>query len=410
MKSDLEQLLGERGLDGLWVTGAAQNNPAMVYFTGAALITGADLLVRRGAPPVLFHHLMERDAAAATGLKTITYQRYPMQPLLREAGGDRVRAAALRAARMLAEVGLTSGRVAICGQVEIGPVWGALNALTGLLPGLELVGEGDDSVLMQARATKDPAEVERIRQVGKITLAVVDELLNYLTTRPLRGESLLDQDGSPLRMGAVKEKIELWLLERGLDVPEGTIFSIGRAAGIPHSSGDPSDPLVLGKTLLLDIFPAERRGGYFFDFTRTWCLGYAPEAVQDLYEQVEGVYSQVRARAFPGSAGGVLQDLACDLFESRGHATLRTDPQTESGYVHGLGHGVGLNIHEAPWLTGAAPGADILRVGSVVTLEPGLYYPEREMGVRLEDTLLVDETGAVPLLEYPKELVLPVPG
>ena len=363
MKTDLNRLMQERGLDGLWVSGAAQHNPAMVYFTGIHLLTNADLLLRRGEAPVLFFYPMERDAAAATGLKTISYQRYPMFELLREAGGNQTKALALRAARMFADVGLTSGRVALYGQVEIGPILGTLAALREYLPGLEFVGEGEDSLLKQVRATKEEAELERIRAVGRSTLQVVDELLNYLSTRPVRSGILISEDGDLLRIGAVKRKIDLWLAERGLEAPEGTVFSIGRAAGVPHSSGDVSDPLELGKTIVLDIFPCEKGGGYFYDFTRTWCLGYATDEVQEIYEQVHQVYLEMCAQAQPGTPGKTLQDRACELFEGMGHATDRAVPGTENGYVHGLGHGVGLNIHEIPWITGTASERDIIEAG-----------------------------------------------
>ncbi len=92
-----------------------------------------------------------------------------------------------------------------------------------------------------------------------------------------------------------------------------------------------------------------------------------------------------------------------------GHPTVLSDPQTERGYVHSLGHGVGLDVHEAPYLSNAESNRDELQPGAVFTLEPGLYYPDRKMGVRLENTLWMrpDGTAAV-VAPYPLDLVLPV--
>ena len=92
---------------------------------------------------------------------------------------------------------------------------------------------------------------------------------------------LLKQDGTPLTIADVKSQISSWLVERGAVEVEGTIFAIGKDAGIPHSVGTPADELRLGQTIVFDIFPGEAGGGYFYDFTRTWSLGYAtPEAKQ----------------------------------------------------------------------------------------------------------------------------------
>ncbi len=399
----------ENGLDALLVSGPTQNNPAMVYFTGLAFLTSADLIVKRGEPPVLFFNPMERDGAAATGLKTVGYldAARPFPELVRAAGGNRAKALAMRYAALFEHVGLTQGRVSVYGLTEIGPLIGAFAALHELLPGIELVGELEDSLLFQVRATKEAAEVERIRKMGKVTLEVVQETLDLLTSRPVRGDTLLRPDGEPLTIGDVKRKIDLWLAEREAEAPEATIFSIGRAAGVPHNVGNPPDPIRLGQTIVMDIFPREKGGGYFYDFTRTWCLGYAPDEAQALYDQVLSVYRQISSEIRPGVLRRTIQEYTCDLFEAMGHATIRTDPKTENGYVHSLGHGVGLNIHESPFMSSGAGPQEVLTQGMVLTVEPGLYYPDRGMGVRLEDTLWINPEGQAEVLApFPMELVV----
>jgi Xaa-Pro aminopeptidase len=105
------------------------------------------------------------------------------------------------------------------------------------------------------------------------------------------------------------------------------------------------------------------------------------------------------------------QQQTCELFESLGHPTIRQDAAAQSGYVHSLGHGLGLHVHEAPWFRGSSSASpkDVLAPGSVVTIEPGLYYPEKGMGVRLEDTAVAREDGTMEILaDYPLDLVIPV--
>jgi len=108
------------------------------------------------------------------------------------------------------------------------------------------------------------------------------------------------------------------------------------------------------------------------------------------------------------SSSSQYQDRTCELFAEMGHPTIKSNPQTQEGYVHSLGHGVGLYIHEYPRISSNFKD-DRLSPGSVVTIEPGLYYPERGMGVRLEDTVWMRPDGEIEVLvPYPHDLVLPV--
>jgi Xaa-Pro aminopeptidase len=410
MKSDLDSLMQENDLDVILITGPAQHNPAMVYMTGGAHLTNADLIKKRDAAPILFHTSMERDEATSTNLQTKNIDEYRFNDLYKQTNGNVDEAFSLLYQKMLADCGVVAGKLAIFGKVDAGRAYTIFTGLQKLMPELSIQGQLGDSILMRAMATKDDAEVDRIRKMGKLTTRVVENVADFLTSHKVERESLIQGDGSQLTIGDVKRRINLWLAESGAENPEGTIFAIGRDAGVPHSSGNPSDPLRLGQTIVFDIFPCEAGGGYFYDFTRTWCLGYAPEPVQEVYSDVLDVYNQVKSQLKVDSACKEYQVLTCDLFEARGHPTVKSNPQTQEGYVHGLGHGVGLNIHEYPRFSLAVTGdSDRLSPGSIVTVEPGLYYPERGLGVRLEDTIWVRPDGNMEILaEYPLDLVLPM--
>jgi Xaa-Pro aminopeptidase len=409
MKSDLDSLMQAQQLDLILVTGPGQHNPAMVYLTGGGHLTNADLIKKRWEEPVLFYNPMERDEAARTGLITKNLAEYKFQDLLKEAGGDQITATALRYQRMFTELGITSGRVAIYGRVEAGTSFAIFSALQKVMPGLILVSEANNSVLLQAMGTKDQLEIERIQRMGKITTTVVGETADFLTSHAVKDEILTKSDGQPLTIGEVKRHINLWLAEREADNPEGTIFAIGRDAGVPHSTGTASDVLRLGQTIVYDIFPCEAGGGYYYDFTRTWCLGYAPDPVEALYQDVLDVYQTVSREMQVGALCKVYQERACELFEAKGHLTIKTDPMLQSGYVHSLGHGLGLRVHERPWFSLTASETDRLEPGAVFTIEPGLYYPEKNMGVRLENTAWVRLDGQIDVLaDYPLDLVLPM--
>jgi Xaa-Pro aminopeptidase len=409
MKRDIDALMQSSQIDALLVTGPAKHNPYMVYLTGGGHITNADLIKKVGETAVLFHGPMERDEAARTGLTTRSYSLYPMAELLKATQGNRLQAMALRYQRMLTDTGVTSGRVALYGRTDLGSGYATIIALQQLMPEIEFVGMPDESLLLRAMATKDAGEIERIRRVGQVTTKVVGRVADYLTGHRVKDGFLVRSDGRPLTIGEVKQCINLWLVESGVENPQDTIFAIGRDAGVPHSSGTPSDLLRLGQTIVFDIFPAEAGGGYFHDFTRTWCLGYAPDEALNLYENVLSVFNQIHTELKTGVAFSHYQTRACELFEAMGHPTVMSKPETEAGYVHSLGHGLGLHIHELPSSGWTASPKDILEPGSVITIEPGLYYPERGLGVRLENTLAVTPDGRFETLaDFPLDLVLPV--
>ncbi|GAP14137.1 Xaa-Pro aminopeptidase [Longilinea arvoryzae] len=407
MKNELDALMQANDIDVLLILGAAAHNPAMVYFTGVVHVSAADLIKKRGEPPVLFCNPMEREEAARTGLITRSYNEFPFMDLLKEANGDRILAAALRYQRMLASLGITSGRMALYGSTEVGAPFMIINALQQLAPGLTFVGYAQDPILMQAMQTKDEAEVARIRRMGAVTTEVVGRVADYLTSQHAKDGVLVNSEGQPVTIGDVKSRIDLWLAEKGAENPEGCIFAIGRDAGVPHSAGTLTDLMRLGQTIVFDIYPCEAGGGYFYDFTRTWCLGYAPDEAQKLYEQVHSVYNTLKDEFTMGRVLADYQKRTCELFEAMGHPTVMTQPTTEEGYVHSLSHGVGLHIHEKPF-SGIGMN-DLLVPGSIFTSEPGLYYPSRGMGVRIEDTYYARPDGTFEILaDFPKELVLPV--
>lgn len=406
MKTDLDAHMHANNLDALLITGSGKHNPEIFYFTGGGHISEADLLKVRGKPPFLFYGSpMERDEAAKTGLANKRTTEYDIKALMKAANGDKLKAVALRYQKMFQELGITHGRVGISGLVKFGATFQVFNLLRDLLPEIEFV-DGSPT-LLEARATKDEAEIARIRRMGQITTFVVNRTAEFLTSHKAKNDVLVKKDGQPLTIGEVKRQINLWLAEQEAENPEGTIFAIGRDAGVPHSGGNPTDLLQLGKTIVFDIFPCEAGGGYFYDFTRTWCLGYATDESLKVYEDVLHVYRQIMSELKAGEACFAYQKRTCELFESQGHPTILTTPNTTSGYVHGLGHGLGLNVHEAPWFREG--GNDKLTPGVVITVEPGLYYPERGLGCRLEDTVWVRPDGAMEVLaEYPLDLVLPV--
>jgi len=411
MRNDLDRLMGEAEVDGLWVSGNLFNNPDMVYLTGIHHVNQADLFKLNGHDPILFHFVdMEREEAEKTGLETESYfAQSPLADYIDKAGGDMPIAIAMRIKEAMQSCGLTSGTVAISGRVDLAPQHAILAQLKVLLPKMHFTSFYKDSPFLAARMTKDQDEIAQIRAMGKLTTEVIGRVKHFLQLSAVKDGQLMRADGAPLTVGDVKSRINLWLAELGAENPEDAIFAIGRDGGIPHSSGSPDDVITLGQPIVFDIFPCQSGGGYFYDITRTWCLGYAPKAVQTLYEQVLEVHHILIDHLKPHTPFKNYQAMACDLFEKNGHVTIAQDRTTREGYLHSIGHGLGLDVHEKPFSGFTAAPDDILIPGVVFTIEPGLYYPDQGMGVRIEDTIYVNEQGQfVIIAEYPYDLVIPV--
>jgi Xaa-Pro aminopeptidase len=217
---------------------------------------------------------------------------------------------------------------------------------------------------------------------------------------------VVDERGEPLTIGAVRRFIQAQEAALGLEDSQGFIFAQGRDAGVPHSVGEDSDVLEVGRAIVFDIFP-RGASGYYHDMTRTWSLGCAADDVQAAYDDVMVAFRTVMEALRVGEPTSRYQVMVLDYFEGRGHATQRSQPGTMNGYVHSLGHGIGLNVHEAP--TFGEKSKHVLQIGNAFTVEPGLYYPERGYGVRVEDSVYIDESGAVQrLTDFPYDLVVPL--
>jgi Xaa-Pro aminopeptidase len=411
MKKDIDRLMLEHNLDAMLVRGAADHNPYMAYFTGRVHLSGGYLIKKRGEEPVLFHYSMERDEAKRTGLATKNIDDYKVHELIAAAAGDHLKASATLLKKIFAEYGV-KGRISIYGMGEVGATYGTYRLLEQIAPEIEIVPEsGASAVLMKARMIKDEAEIKRIRSMGKIATSVVSDVADFLRSNQAKDGILVNREGKAVTIGEVKRRINLWLAMRGAENPEGTIFAMGRDGGIPHSVGQDEQALELGKPIVFDLFPCEDGGGYFYDITRTWCLGYAPDDVQQLYNDVYEVYHRVQTAVKEDMLCKELQDLTCELFAAQGHITVNEDPSTEEGYVHSLAHGLGLNVHEPPMFRSSADNSYTLPKGTVFTLEPGLYYPDKEMGMRLENTFYLNQDGELEkLAEFPLDLVIEIPG
>ena len=404
MRKDLDRLMRERGLAGMVAFAYDRYSPALHYVTGQKIHYGLYFRAADGRAH-LIHDPMERDQAAAVGCEYSGFPQHGLVQLTTEEQGHPGRAFGRLIAQTCETLGI-AGRIALLGDLPVGFASAMVRRMRETNPALD-VDESDPDMLQAARITKDPDEVEAIRRVSRATAGAMGTLREFLTTLRRDGDGFRAPGGkSPALLGDLRRVIHRAFAEQKV-VEEGgeSIISQGRDAGVPHNRGNDDEPLRAGTPVIVDIFPGEAGGGYHSDMTRTFCMGPAPEPLGQMYAQVKRAFDASMGALKAGQACRSYQMLVCDLFEKDGHATRRTNDATQQGYVHNLGHGVGLAVHEPPLLGGAPTNVAVIEPGMVFSIEPGLYYPERGMGMRIEDLVYARPDGTFEsLTPFPDDL------
>jgi len=247
------------------------------------------------------------------------------------------------------------------------------------------------------RMVKRPEEVEAIQETIRRTEAALKAAIDVIAQAQVRGEELYLKE-KPLTSELIRRLLHVTLM--GSDcLASQTIVAGGVQACDPHCIG--SGPLKAHWPIILDVFPVSTQSRYYADITRTVVRGKPSEKVKTMYRLVqEGQeigFTMIKA----GVDGKAVHEAIQKHFEQAGFPTEERNGRMV-GFFHGTGHGLGLEIHEAPRVGGVS---DILQSGHVVTVEPGLYYPEWG-GIRIEDDVLVTETGCERLSTLPKQFEL----
>jgi len=410
MQSDLDRLMTERNLDAIVVEGPdglGSANPAFNYFVRGAHLTGL-VIKKRNEPAMLIHSDWEVLQAQETGLVCVSSSRWNLRDIAARIP-DRLAARVELRRQMYTDLGV-SGRVGLYGTVQTGPFLALLRGLEAAMPDVTFVAEFDKDLISAARLTKDAHEVAVMREVGRKTCEVVQAAVDYITSGYADGEHVVDPaTNRHMTIGDVRAVIDRELAARGL-VGEGTIFAQGRDAGLPHARGEDSMTLQRGQAIVFDIFPKDA-SGYYHDMTRTFAIDFATPELQEAYDHVMGAFNEVVQEFELGAPTKPYQTMVCNYFEQRGHETIGSKYPIEEGYVHSLGHGLGLEVHEDFGFPSLADRGDVLVPGAVFSVEPGLYYPSKGYGVRIEDTYWCRPDGVFEsLTDFPKDLVLTLKG
>ena len=249
------------------------------------------------------------------------------------------------------------------------------------------------------RRVKNEAELAGIRRAQRAAeagMAAAAEMLRAAEAR----DGAVYLDGEPLTCERIKLAVEHAFGAHGATAEE-FIVAHGAQGAVGHDMG--SGPLGVGEPVVIDLFPRDRESACFADMTRTFVVGDPSDELREYHRLSREALDRAVAAIQPGVSGKELHRLVCDFFHEHGYPTQLHKEEGKvlrDGFFHGLGHGVGLEVHERPGLGRAG---EELVAGDVVAVEPGLYR-HGYGGCRLEDLVLVTDDGPEVLTQFPYEL------
>jgi len=266
-----------------------------------------------------------------------------------------------------------------------------------LKEGYKNIEPSSGTMFYKKRLIKDKIEIKNIHQVMKKTESVLLKIAKIIELSKVRKGELY-YNAKILTSDFLRNFCQKELAELNLSCPDCIIAS-GYHSSLPHHHG--SGPIKESSPIVVDIFPKDLNNGYYGDITRTFCKGAPTLKLEKMYRTVLKGQRIGLKLIKAGVNGSLVHKKIENEFNEKGFFTSHTENGSQ-GFIHSTGHGLGLEIHEVPRISKIK---EILREGNIVTVEPGLYYPEIG-GVRIEDTVLVTKTGIKNLTSFPKILTL----
>jgi Xaa-Pro aminopeptidase len=371
------------------IFGETVTSPAMRHEVPVSV--GDDFVyVERNGTKLVAVASLETPRLGGNGLEVRAFEDFGYDDLI--AGGmNREQALVEVALRACRETGLTTAAVPPDFPVSVADHLRA-NGID-LSPQSELFAE--------RRRAKSEAEVAGIRRAQRGTEQAMAAARDMLRRAETRGDALF-LDGEPLTVERIKTVLARVFTDADL-LADDFIVSHGAQTAVGHDGG--SGAILANEPIVLDLFPRDRESGCFSDMTRTFVVGEPSAELREWHRLTEEAINRAFALVKPGAVGRDIHVDTCRFYEEHGYPTQLSKERGTvllEGFYHGLGHGVGLEVHEAPSL-GMGGASDRLVPGDVVTLEPGLYKPGVG-GCRLEDIVLVTEDGAENLTQFPYDL------
>ncbi|MCJ7444987.1 MAG: Xaa-Pro peptidase family protein [Methanotrichaceae archaeon] len=378
---DFETFLRDQGLDGLLFVGDSLCNSDMYYLSRFFAGDRFTLLISNGVSLLVSSMETGRAKKESSADKILSTMHFGMKEKLKITGKSE------EAFLLVLKEFLISNKIERFGITSNFPC-GIYNYLLN-----DFEVSVIDSPVSLWRAKKNQKEIEAIRFVQDASQYAMRTAIRLISKAKPIGDVLF-WEGELLTSERVRGLIEMVLLKRNCDAVD-TIVAGGIHSADPHVRGN--GPLPANAPIIIDIFPRSKSTRYFADMTRTVVRGEANAEVKELFSAVlEAQMVGIRAIK-EGILGRDVHYQVSKVFDDHGFSE-----REGKGFMHSTGHGVGIDVHERPSLSEAG---ELLEANNVVTIEPGLYYPEIG-GVRLEDLLVVTAKGCDNLTHFEKQLVI----
>jgi Xaa-Pro aminopeptidase len=391
---DLDDLMAEYGCDAIFLEGLSIHKPNLYYVT-KFLTVDKGYFVKIAGQPSIF---AATDLVCERAQKNSKLRNFhSLSPIWEQAIRDGVSREELeqRIIANIAEKLLPSdGIVGISREADAVVVAG--------LNKYGITTKPVHNLFLQARETKSTGEIQAIKKASRATEATFERVIEVLQNAKVGSNNVLLHDGAPLTVGQIKHIIEHTLVDNDSENSQESIVAGGVRGADFHYLGQRKDKLRVNEPIIVDIYPRRLEERFHADITRTIVRGKLSPKLQKMFEAVESALDAVMDVIQVGHTTEELVETMADSLERDGYPSANRIPTIKEGMLHGLGHGIGLNVHELPNLS---PLPYPLREGAVIAVEPGLYY-KRIGGVRIEDDAIITKRGAQRITRLPHKYFL----
>jgi Xaa-Pro aminopeptidase len=376
MHDDLDPLMEKYGIDALLATGSAFENPNILWLTGFRSSDEIIYIKNHGEEPLVAAAFLAIERVRKESFITRTHDYTDIVlKILQENKAvkdnlDRIYTSLLKTEFSGKTLGVSDDFPA---------------SLLIMLQKMGFVVKVVRDLVLEARARKSLKEIKTIKKAGDATTGAITRVVEMVKNSSIGANKVLLHEKKPLTVGTIKLALEHFLLDKGAESSEDAIVAVGNKAFDWHYLGISSDKLKAGVPIIMDVFPRLKLERYIADVTRTVVRGPVPKRVQEMFNAVS---SAADASVDALTNGTIIDDvnLACaNTLKQHDFDSRRLNPAATDGMTHGLGHGIGLDVHELPSMYDRE---NPFLEGHVMAIEPGVYLKSIG-GVRIENDYAV---------------------
>jgi len=381
MLDDLDPLMEKYGIDALLADGNAFENPDLYWLTGFLSGDNITYLKNKGEEPIVAAAFLTVERVKKESFIRRTHDLSEIyRQILRE--NKKIRDNEDREFEDILKKQFT-GKV--LGVPDVFPA-SFLIMIQKMGYDIRVVRD----LVREARATKSDKEIKIIKKAGKATTDGISHIAEIVKDCEIGANRVLMHKKEPFTVGKAKRILDHFLIDRDAESAEDMILSVGKKAFDWHYLGDANDKLKSETPIIFDVFPRLKKDRYIADVTRTFVRGSVPKRVMEMFDAVEDAANRA---ADALTDGAVIDDvnMACfKTLQKHGFDSRRLNIDAKDGMTHGLGHGIGLEVHELPSMYNRE---DLFKEGHVMAIEPGVYL-EGIGGVRIENDYAVTKGKA----------------